>query len=328
MKVIAIVNQKGGSGKTTTAVNLAAALGEQHRKVLLIDLDPQASATDWCGVGNAVNASNAVTGVNDVNASNVGKGSNSANVRNASRGSIDVNTSNTGQDSISANVSNTSKGSKDVNASNTTKGVFDVFANNVSIASIVCQPAIDSISLAPSSAWLVGIEKALAAEVGAETLLRRQLAQEAGKWDYVLLDCPPALGILTVNALVACDALLVPVEAHIMALNGLAQLLRTVELVQQRLNAGLKIEGILACRVDGRTRHAQDIVAELRERFGPLVYQTVIRENVRLAECPSFQQAITQYAPDSSGAHDYRQLAQEIIQQEKKPHAQKKNHRK
>ena len=270
MKTIAIVNQKGGSGKTTTAVNLAAALGAAGRKVLLADLDPQASATDWCGV------------INDDN------------------------------------------GGKNNNAS---KGIYDVFVRNASITTIICKPAINNISLAPASPWMVGIEKALAAEVGAETILREQLEQINSKWDYVLLDCPPTLGILTVNALTASDYLLVPVEAHIMALNGLAQLLRTVELVQQRLNPYLALGGILACRVDGRTRHAQEIVEELRNRFGSLVYQTVIRENVRLAECPSFRQAITEYAPDSAGAQDYRSLAQELIKQEKN-HAQKKNHRK
>lgn len=270
MKTIAIVNQKGGSGKTTTAVNLAAALGAAGRRVLLADLDPQGSATDWCGVVNNENGGN---------------------------------------------------------AANDSKGIYDVFVRNVGISAIVCKSSINALSLAPASPWMVGIEKALANEVGAETILRQQLAQVSADWDYVLLDCPPTLGVLTVNALTASDYLLVPVEAHIMALNGLAQLLRTVELVQQRLNPQLTLHGILACRVDGRTRHALEIVEELRRRFGKLVYQTVIRENVRLAECPSFRQAISVYAPESAGAQDYRSLAQEIIKQEKKPNAQKKNHR-
>ena len=122
--------------------------------------------------------------------------------------------------------------------------------------------------------------------------------------------------MLTINALTAAQELLVPVEAHVMALSGLAQLLHTVEVVQERLNAGLKISGILACRVDSRTRHAREVVEELRERSGSLVYRTVIRENIRLAECPSFGQPITQYDPKCAGSVDYRNLAQEIISQE------------
>jgi chromosome partitioning protein len=136
------------------------------------------------------------------------------------------------------------------------------------------------------------------------------------RWDYVLLDCPPTLGILTVNALAAARELLVPVEAHVMALSGLAQLLHTVEVVRDRLNPDLQVTGILACRVDSRTRHAREVVERLRERSGNLVYRTVIRENIRLAECPSFGQPITQYDPKSAGAADYRALAQEIMEQE------------
>jgi len=132
----------------------------------------------------------------------------------------------------------------------------------------------------------------------------------------VLIDCPPTLGVLTVNALVAVAELLVPVEAHVMALSGLAQLLQTVEVVRDRLNPELRVSGILACRVDFRTRHAREVVEQLRRRSGSLVYQTVIRENVRLAECPSFGQPITLYDPKSAGAADYRALADEIISQE------------
>jgi chromosome partitioning protein len=132
----------------------------------------------------------------------------------------------------------------------------------------------------------------------------------------VLIDCPPTLGVLTVNALVAVAELLVPVEAHVMALSGLAQLLQTVEVVRDRLNPDLRVSGILACRVDFRTRHAREVVEQLRQRSGSLVYRTVIRENIRLAECPSFGQAITQYDGKSAGAADYRALADEIISQE------------
>lgn len=252
MRCVAITNQKGGSGKTTTAVNLAAALGEKKRRVLVIDLDPQCSATSWFGLKNA------------------------------------------------------------------DKGIFRVFVENGSVVDIVSKTNVPNVEIVPASPWLIGAEKALAGEVGAETILRRQVHNlPKDRWDYLLIDCPPALGILTVNALAAVSEVLVPVEAHVLALEGLAQLLQTVDVVRERLNPDLEICGILACRVDGRTRHAQEVVEQLQSRFGNLVYKTVIRENVRLAECPSFGKPIMHYDPRSYGAQDYRALALEIIRQER-----------
>jgi cellulose biosynthesis protein BcsQ len=169
------------------------------------------------------------------------------------------------------------------------------------------------VDLVPSSAWLVGAERALAGEVGAETILRRKLKAVAGHYDVALVDTPPTLGVLTVGALVAADLVLVPVEAHVMALNGLAQLLNTVERVRDRLNENLELLGIAACRVDARTRHAPEVVEELRKRFPKETFRTVIRENVRLAEAPSFGQAITDYETESAGAEDYRALAGEVL---------------
>ncbi len=249
-RVIAITNQKGGSGKTTTAVNLAAALGEQGRRVLLVDLDPQASATAWYGVKDGG------------------------------------------------------------------RGLFAVFADGGKLLDLVQPTGAGGVELIASSSWLVGVEKALAAEVGAETILRQQLAGAAGHWDYVLLDCPPAFGILTINALAAAREVLVTAEAHVLALAGLAKLLQTIGLIRERLNAHLEVTGILPCRVDLRTRHSQEVVEELRGRFGGLVYRSVIRENVRLAECPSFGQPVTLYDSRSHGAEDYRALAQEVVGQE------------
>ena len=257
MRTLAIANQKGGSAKTTTAVNLAATLGEGGSRVLLLDLDPQASASQWYGMTTA------------------------------------------------------------------SRGLLDVFVGTGTLAALVQPTTVAGGDLVPASTWLVGVEKALAGEIGAETLLRRHLeALPTARWDYLLIDCPPTLGLLTVNALAAVQGLLVPVEAHVMALQGLAQLLQTVAVIQARLNPALSIAGILACRVHARTRHAQEVVEELRRRFGDLVYQVVIRDNVRLAECPSFGCPITHYAPRSPGAEDYRALAAEIRQRQGDvPHA-------
>src|SRR5262245_11474261 len=250
MRLIAIINQKGGSGKTTTAVNLAAALGEQDRRVLVLDLDPQASASSWLGVKDGG------------------------------------------------------------------RGLLDVFTDGLALAGLTQPTSTEGVEIVPSSTWLVGAETALAGEVGAETILRRRLAALKGHWQYILIDCPPALGLLTVNALAAAQEVLVTVESHVMALGGLARLLETLDVVKERLNPDVKITGILACRVNARTRHAQEVVEQLQTRFGSLLYHTLIRENVRLAECPSFGQPITLYDPQCNGATDYRQLATEVIRQE------------
>ena len=248
-RLIAVTNHKGGSGKTTTAVNLAAALAERQPRVLVIDLDPQASASIWLGVKDGG------------------------------------------------------------------RGLLDVLTEGGKLIDLVHRTDVPGVDLIPSSSWLVGIEKALSAEVAADTILRGHLAGLPPQWKFILLDCPPALGILTVNALAAVKEVLVTVEAHVMALQGLARLVQTVGVIRERLNPALQITGILACRLDVRTRHAQDVVEELRNRFGDQVFKTGIRENVRLAECPSFAQPITQYAPHSHGAEDYRALAQEVIAQ-------------
>jgi len=252
VRTLAIANQKGGSGKTTTAVNLAAALGEHGRRVLVVDLDPQASASHWYGIKDAG------------------------------------------------------------------RGLLELFTGTRHLAGLIVPTGAPGVALVPSSAWLVGVEKALAGEVGAELVLQRHLRRlPAEQWDYVLVDCPPTLGVLTVNALAAVREVLVPVEAHVMALHGVAQLLQTVDVVRERLNSPLELAGILACRVDTRTRHAHEVVEQLRHRFHTLVYRVIIRENVRLAEAPSFGQPITQYDPRSAGAEDYRALATEVTRQER-----------
>lgn len=250
MRKIAIINQKGGSGKTTTTVNLAAALALKKRKVLVIDLDPQASTTLWFGMTN-----------ND-------------------------------------------------------RGLLSLFTEDIFINTITFPTAIEGLSIIPASSWLFGLEKALANEFGAETILRQRLQLVDKSIDYILIDCPPTLGILTVNALTACDEVIVPVEARIMALAGLVQLLQTVDIIKNRLNNMLKVSGIVACRVDARTKHSKEIVEELRSKFKDLVYKTVIRENIKLAEAPSFGKPIIYYDNESNGAKDYDALAEEVILQE------------
>jgi chromosome partitioning protein len=165
---------------------------------------------------------------------------------------------------------------------------------------------------------LISADKALASEVGAEAILKRNLHGLKDKpWDYVLIDCPPTLGIMSLNALTAAHKVLVPLETHIMAVQGLAQLLNTINTVKDRLNPSLEIDGILPCRVNKRTRLSQDIISDLRKRFNGQVYQTTIRESVKLAEAPSFGKPITIYDGKSSGAEDYRSLASEIIKRRK-----------
>ena len=250
MRIIAIVNQKGGSGKTTTAVNLAAALAEAGKKVLLMDLDPQASASMWYGFKE--------------------------------------------------------KG----------RGLFHVLTEDEKIENIIEKTNFANLHIIPSSVMLFGVEKALAGELAAESILKNKMENHPNKdWDYILIDCPPTLGILSLNALTLAQEVLVPVEAHVMALHGLVQLLKTISLVKQRLNPHLKIAGIVACRVDSRTKHSAEVIQQLRTRFEGKVCTSVIRENIRLAEAPLHLRPITVYDTKSTGSKDYRSLAQELMGQ-------------
>lgn len=247
MRTIAVAMQKGGSGKTTTTVNLAAALAEKGFRILVVDCDPQGNATTWLGV-------------------------------------VDPG-----------------------------KGIFACLCENGSLTHAIRDTKTPGVDIVPSSPWLVGAERALASEVGAETILRRKLREVARSYDIALIDTPPTLGVLTVGALVAADAALIPCEAHVLALHGLRQLTETIETVRDRLNENLAVLGIVACRVDLRTRHSAEIVDELRRRFPAETFETAIRESVRLAECPSFGEPILAYDPKGAGTEDYRALAGEVI---------------
>ena len=240
---IAVANQKGGCAKTTTAVNLAAALAELKQSVLLIDLDPQANASHWLG------------------------------------------------------------------AASDEAGVFQLLTTKVAASALVVQTSTEGLSLLTGSRSLASIEKSLASELSAETLLKRRLASLKGSaFDYVLIDTPPTLGLMTVNALCAAQQVLIPVTTHVMTLSGVAQLMQTFDDVKEVLNPEL-----LPCRVDQRTRHSKDIVDALIERFGQQVLVARIRENIRLAEAPSFRKTILQYQPNSNVAEDFRALAHEVI---------------
>ncbi|MBM3537487.1 MAG: ParA family protein [Alphaproteobacteria bacterium] len=251
MRIIAVTNQKGGSAKTTTTVNLAAALAEAKKRVLVIDLDPQGNTTSWLGI--------------------------------------------TAPD----------------------RGALELLTDIDPPESLIRESTTVGVDCIPSTRGLNGAERQLAREMSAETTLKRRIAGMAGaRWDYLLIDTPPTLGLLTLNALAASDELIVPVEAHVLALAGVAQLFDTVRTVNERLNPSLTIAGIVACRVDTRTRHASDVVDSLRHTFTSQVFKTEVRENIRLAEAPSFHQPITTYDPRSTGALDYRALAREVLAQE------------
>ena len=244
MRSIAILNQKGGSGKTTTAVNLAAALGEVGRRVLLVDMDPQATATDWLGV--------------------------------------------------------TYPG----------RGITDIFIDQRPLVDLVRATSVRGVAMVPASAWLIGAEKALAWELDAVQIFRRGVAAlPPDQWDYLIVDCPPALGIITANSLMGVKEVLIPVEAHHLALPGVDRVITATETLRTHLNPELKVMGILACRVDPRTRHSREVVRELRSRFGSLVFREEVRENVRLAEAPASGTPITVFDTRSRGAKDYRALA-------------------
>jgi chromosome partitioning protein len=254
MKVIAITNQKGGSAKTTTAVNLAAALGREGCKVLLIDVDPQSSATSWLGITES------------------------------SPGSLEV-------------LRRTASLEEAIQETNT-QGV-SIVASSPNLAKLTELVILDE--------KLSGIRN---------ELLKKALSKlSKDKFDYCLIDCPPSLGITSKNALVAADSILIPVEAHFMALEGLVQLLSTLDAIwgEDGLNQELQIEGVLACRMDSRNRHCSQILEQLKAKFGKTLFSTIIRENIRLAEAPSFCQAITDYDSKSIGAEDYLVLAREVV---------------
>lgn len=256
MRVIAIANKKGGAGKTTTAVNLAAGLAGEGRSVLIIDLDEQSNASTWC---DPIGFSSAAGD----------------------------------------------------------RGVFDLFAERNKQLEDLCYPSsVEGMTVLPSSHWLAGIDKALSQEPGAEQILKLKLRKvNPDRFDYVLIDCPPNMGLMTVNALNAASELIIPVETSVLNLSGLAQLLGYVEMIRERLNPDIRVSGILAGRFDVRTNRCKEILRKLRDKFPDLVFKTVIHEDTKLAEAPDFG-PILSYEPKARAADDFRQFVKEVLEQE------------
>ncbi len=248
-KIIAIANQKGGVGKTTTAVNLSACLSVAEHKTLLIDLDPQSNATSGFGVNK-----------NDVEQS-----------------------------------------------------IYDVIINGQDISSILLPTEIPYLSLAPSNINLVGAEVELVSIIARETVLKKHLNGIRDEFEYIIIDCPPSLGILTLNSLTAADTVLIPIQAEYYALEGLSQLIDTVKLVQNNLNSDLDIEGILLTMYDSRLNLGNQVKDEIANYFKDKVFKTKIYRNVKLGEAPSFGKPIILYNAASKGSENYMKLAKEIL---------------
>ena len=249
VKVIAIANQKGGVGKTTTAVNLAACLAKKGRKVLMLDEDPQGNATSGLGFDK-----------------------------------------------------------RDIK-----KCVYDTLINDVPMKDVLLHSDYENLDVIPATIQLAGAEIELVSLMNREGRLKNALERVKHDYDYVLIDCPPSLGLLTINALTAANSVLVPIQCEFYALEGVSQLMNTIKLVQRNLNPALKLEGVLMTMFDQRTNLSSDVVGEVRKYFNTKMYNTIIPRNVRLSEAPSHGQPVIVYDPKSKGAQVYSELAQEVL---------------
>jgi chromosome partitioning protein len=248
-KVIAIANQKGGVGKTTTAVNLSACLAHIGKKVLLIDVDPQGNTTSGIGIDKG-------------------------DVENC---------------------------------------IYNILVEDIHPKEAIRQTSVDGLHIIPSTIQLAGAEIELVPTISREVRLRRALEQVEPQYDYIIIDCPPSLGLLTINSLTAANSVLIPVQCEYYALEGLSQLLNTVRLVQKHLNKNLEIEGVLLTMLDARTNLGIQVIDEVKKYFREKVFKTIIPRNVRLSEAPSHGQAIITYDPKSRGAEVYVDLAKEVV---------------
>ena len=252
VKVIAVANQKGGVGKTTTAVNLAACLAKEGRKVLLIDSDPQGNATSGLGFDK-----------------------------------------------------------RDVK-----KCIYDALINEVPMADTLKHTAYENLDVIPATIQLAGAEIELVSLMNREGRLKNALERIKHEYDYVIIDCPPSLGLLTINALTAASSVMIPVQCEFYALEGITMLMNTIQLVQRNLNPALKLEGVVMTMFDSRTNLAQDVVEEVKKYFKTKMYKTIVPRNVRLSEAPSHGMPVIDYDSKSKGAQVYMELAQEVIDDE------------
>jgi chromosome partitioning protein len=249
VRVIAVANQKGGVGKTTTTVNLGACLADLGKKVLLIDIDPQGNTSSGLGISK----------------------------------------------------------------SEVKQCTYDALINDVPMEQIIIPTDYPNLSLLPATIQLAGAEVELVTAISREAKLKRSLDKVKHQYDYVLIDCPPSLGLLTLNALTAAHAVLVPIQCEFYALEGVGQLMNTIQLVQKNLNTSLTVEGVVLTMFDARTNLSIQVVEEVKSHFRNKVYSTVIPRNVRLSEAPSHGQPIITYDPKSKGSEVYMELAREVV---------------
>lgn len=252
MHIRAITNQKGGVGKTTTSVNLGAALAERGKRVLLIDLDPQGNLSTHVGV-----------------------------------------------DTFELE-----------------RSMYDVLTKGMKLKDIIRPTTQPNLFCAPSNIDLSAAEVEMVSAVGRETILKEALEDlERGgeRFDFVLIDCPPSLGLLCINALATSDEVLIPLQTEFFALQGMSKLMEVVEIVKRRINPKLKLGGIVACRMDTRVKLSFEVIEDIKKHFPNLLFRTIIRQNIKLAEAPSFGKTVLEYATESNGAADYRTLAAEFL---------------